>query len=252
MVQPSDYKSVSKLVMSHMKPGAVTNNFLGRDDYVRLLAEGSLYAEEQANGYFLLRRCAGFYRLSYGVHGDVDMAWLPEDMPIVAEQTFPAGKDAFSPEFLRGFTPVFDRMRMERSGELAGDCSRVRTALPGECGDVMSVLRECFDPWTGCLPSEAELASDIEGQRVLVCGEPVSAVLHFKQGRASTELRHLAVSASARRQGFATELVRRYIRDAGSQKSLVWVRWDNDAAMKTYSNCGYTFDGWKSRVFMKG
>ena len=185
------------------------------------------------------------------------MPRLGQDEDIVTEHVFRPKDSGRDPEFLKqyGFKPLFDRIRMVREqGEYDSPSGTVRFALPEEAGAVMAVLKEIFDARTGCLPESDELLSAIGGKNIVVAeyASEINGVLHFSEKSGSTELRHLAVRPECRRHGLAGSMVRFYINASGLARSLVWVRRDNTNALNFYSSCGYSPDGWTSRVYEKG
>ena len=60
MEKAADYRSLSRLVMAHIKPGVITNNFMEKRDYLSEIERGTLYYETWKGGLLLLRRRRGF------------------------------------------------------------------------------------------------------------------------------------------------------------------------------------------------
>lgn len=253
----TDYRNLSRLVMSHFKPGAVTNNFMGKSDYVSEIENGTLYYEAFPGGLLIFRKRQGFYRLNYSVSDSACFPRLPEDAAFVTEHVFRPDAPAEIPEFLHaaGFRPLISRVRLARAPGDAGQADGARFADVRDAAQVDALLRACFDARTGCLPEWQELMHDLENQTI-VCAEDdngnVAGVLHFRVEKGASELRHLAVAETMRRRGVAGQLFSRYIRAIPDRKGLVWVRSDNAPALAFYTKCGYRPDGWTSAVLEKG
>lgn len=259
MNRASDCGEISRLVMSHIKPAVVTNNFMTRADYQREIENGDLFYSLSRDGIVLLRRRENFMVMNYTLHGS-DLPALPEGADIVTEHVFRPGCDDHQVDFLGqyGFTALFDRMRMLRpEGDFPEISGNVRLAEIDEKSDarsVMAVLRACFDVKTGCLPGEDELYQDIKDGHVVVgcLDDGIVGVLHFSNHGAVSQLRHLAVLPNARRRGIAKAMADFYLNAIGGKKSVVWVRCENYGALQLYKSCGYSPDGWTSRVYEKG
>ena len=111
------------------------------------------------------------------------------------------------------------------------------------------LFRENFHPYAGCIPLDGELAAEIDEGHILT-DDSVSGLLHFTLSRTGSELRHLAVAEQMRKNGIGGRLVRAYLNGWGSKKSTVWVRDDNEPAIRLYEAYGYKADGMKSAVLI--
>lgn len=91
--------------------------------------------------------------------------------------------------------PGFGDDFSEAGGEAAGGRIRVCRAEPGDDQGVYDLLTSCFDPQTACLPQRQEIKGIIAEGRIICAkgvSEEIEGVLHFKHGKKSSEIRHLA------------------------------------------------------------
>ena len=112
----------------------------------------------------------------------------------------------------------------------------------------MALLRSCFDPFTGCLPTPWELEEDFRQNRLLTAGD--QGILRFSGGR-TAELRHLAVAQASRGRGIGRDLVARFNVCTAGRRALVWTGADNTAALHLYETAGFRPDGWSSLVLIQ-
>ncbi len=129
----------------------------------------------------------------------------------------------------------------------------VRIACSKDLEKVKKLLYDNFDSMTGCLPTDNELASDIDAGNYIYaekCGMP-AGIIHFEKNKKSSEIRHLAVSRTMRECGIASRMFAFYISKTQKEKNLVWVRKENDNAIEFYRYCGYEPDGWTSEVYVR-
>lgn len=254
------YEELAPLLTAQLGRGVVTNAALTPEDWRREIAAGALWRQSWEGGLALLRRRAGHAVLNFYLREPVvpgDLAW---DGPTVLEIAARPRDGGLlrAADFWRGqgFQDLFRRERLALpkgtavpSGPLAA-----RIAGAADAGAVGTLLRENFDPMTGCIPTEEELAHDLEAGHVVCVDGPdgeAAGLLHIAPGRGSTQLRHLAVGETHRRQGGAQSLLARYLEHTGFAKSLVWVRTDNEPGRRFYTKNGYAPDGWASAVLYR-
>lgn len=137
---------------------------------------------------------------------------------------------------------------MTRRGcETVGDTDGIMTAGAEQMMKLKELFRENFHPYAGCIPSDDELSAEIAEGHILT-DDRVSGLLHFTLSRTGSELRHLAVAENMRQKGTGGRLVRAYLNGWGGKKSTVWVREDNEPAIRLYEKYGFKADGMKSAV----
>ena len=145
-----------------------------------------------------------------------------------------------------GFERLFYRMRMKRAAETDDHSDfEIYPASEDDFVKARELLHSCFSPITGCIPNDDELHEAVKNSEILLHRD--GGLLHFRNSKVSTELRHLCVSPESRGKGIGGELVRAYL-SMTKKKSTVWVRSDYEPAKKIYENNGYTPDGTISSV----
>lgn len=150
--------------------------------------------------------------------------------------------------------PGFGDDFSEAGGEAAGGRIRVCRAEPGDDPGVYDLLTSCFDPQTACLPQRQEIKGIIAEGRIICAkgvSEDIEGVLHFKHGKKSSEIRHLATAEGMRGQGLAQGMLHLYLGITERKTALVWARRDNKPAVEFYRESGYRPDGWTSAVLRR-
>ena len=150
--------------------------------------------------------------------------------------------------------PGFGDDFSEAGGEAAGGRIRVCRAEPGDDQGVYDLLTSCFDPQTACLPQRQEIKGIIAEGRIICAkgvSEDIEGVLHFKHGKKSSEIRHLATAEGMRGQGLAQGMLHLYLGITERKTALVWARRDNKPAVEFYRESGYRPDGWTSAVLRR-
>lgn len=262
MKEVESYEALAPLLSAQLRRGVVTNCALTAEDWRRETAAGTVLRESWEGGLLLLRRreshCVlNFYLQELSLPGD--LTW---DGPAVLEiAARPRDEGLWRAAELwrgQGFEERFRRERLARPKDAPVPAAHgplaARLATSADYRAVRALLRDNFDPVTGCLPMPDELEYDLEAGNV-VCVDapdgPMAGVLHITPGRGATQLRHLAVGEEYRRQGGAQSLLERYLEHTGFAKSLVWVRGDNEPARRFYTKNGYEPDGWGSVVLLR-
>ena len=246
------YGELTALTSAELHAGVLTNAFTDAETYGREISDGRLFAEKTENGLLILHDRGSHFRLNFYLHS-AEIPDLELDRPIVTEIAYRQIDKRVAelvPLFAgSGFSHKFDRVRLCRKTSEIVESDGVRLAEPCDAVKIQALLAECFDPLTGCLPTDTELDGIIKNGELLVT-EDGAGVLHFADGK-TTEIRHLAVSPSARKQGTASRLIASFLSKTENKKSRVWVTSGNTAAEKTYEKNGYLPDGWTSSVLIK-
>lgn len=256
------YEALAPLLSAQLRRGVVTNCTLTAEDWRRETAAGAVLWESWEGGLLLLRRREGhrvlnFYLQEMSLPGE--LTW---DGPVVLEiAARPRDEGLWRAAELwrgQGFEERFRRERLALPKDTPVSAARgplaARVAAPADFQAVWALLRDSFDPVTGCLPLRDALEYDLEAGNVVCVDAPdghMAGVLHITPGRGSTQLRHLAVGEGYRRQGVAQSLLECYLERTGFAKSLVWVRGDNEPARRFYTKNGYEPDGWGSVVLLR-
>lgn len=251
---------LSALLLGEMKRGVVTNALPNAVEQRREIAAGSLWAHTWAGGLLLLHRRAAGWRTDFYLRDMEGPSGFVPDGPAVMEIAMRPRdeklRQALSFWQKEGFLPLFRRRRLALPPGTRTDAGAfpVRAAGPGEREDVQKILSECFDPLTGCIPAAGELERELEEGLFLLALAPgggAAGLLHMRQERQGTQLRHLAVTGPFRKRGAARSLLAAYL-ERTQGPSRVWVREDNAEACRFYEKNGYRPDGWTSTVLRMG
>ncbi len=242
--------------MAELKPGRLTDLVLEKERYLPEIEHQTLYATCFAGGLLLFRKRKGFWRMQYLLEPDCALPDLPEGV-IVAEQAFRPEDAPALPEVFAaaGFEPALTRVRLTREAGESAPADLPDAAHQADISAIGDLLARSFDPYTGCLPTRAELTDAVTGGRVYCIrfpdGSPMG-VLHTEQGRASLEIRHLAVDERVRGQGTASRLLAGLLAREGQKKLTVFTGAANAAALGLYQKYGFVPDGTSSLAFWKG
>ena len=206
--------------------------------------------EETNYGLLLMRRRKRWDILNFLLKkGESLQDWQPE-RPTVAELPFRRESDPMGTVadnmVVSGFRLILKRIRYTRKGKIneTYPCEGVEMCEAGETS--YGLVKACFSPLTGCVPSEDEWNTlCAKGQILALPG----GALHYEEKGNTTELRHLAVASEKRGCGYGKALVGAYLNRCGTTLSRVWTGEDNIAARCLYEGFGYEADGWTSRVY---
>ena len=257
-VKIDDFSGYSRLVMSHMKRGVLTNCFLSPISAKCEIAEGRLFAHEdkESGALLLFRRRDGFDILNYYVT-DGNFKTLDDvKTPVVCETV--ARNDEKLIEMLPqlGFQRMLERVKLERqptSFITAEIYPTVHTAELSDAKGTVRVLSENLPQFTGCVPTLSEAEHDIESGYVYIekVGKKVTAALRVSIGKTSCEIKQLAVDKKYRGTGAGTRLLRTFLHFCGTKKISVWTGSENAAALQLYRSAGFTLSESRSFVFGK-
>jgi len=254
MVPVKCYEDLAPLLSAQLKRGVVTNNFLSRSDWEREWESG--VRVHQAEGCLVLLRSRPSHDiLNVYLHAGAVLSLPQLTRPTVVElvwrQRDAEAVQAAAAQFVQqGFALQVHRLRSRREPAAWDTDGSAKPASPDRLPAVLGLMERCFDPRTGCIPSAEVLAED-----TVLCtwdGETLTGLLHYRQAKTGTELRHLAVRADRRGSGIGAMLVESYLQRTGQENSLVWTAKDNTAARHLYEKYGYRPDGWESVVLMAG
>ncbi|MBQ2727269.1 MAG: GNAT family N-acetyltransferase [Clostridia bacterium] len=247
------YDGINKILAK--SSSVCTNFFLPQEETERSLASGDLFVHHTDSGILIYRRRETYYRTYFYLADPEHPEMEPPDLPAVLEIPYrdrdTTAKNAVCGFAETGFATLFHRFRMTRRGSEPDGLGTIIPARPDQLDTLMTLFRENFHPYAGCIPTEKELADEIAAGHILT-DMNASGLLHFTKSRTGSELRHLAVAQSMRNRGIAGGLVQTYLSLCGSKKSTVWVREDNEPAIRTYEKSGYKADGMKSAVLIYG
>ena len=254
MRQVVDFPALSAAISACMRPGMLTNCTLSGEELRREIAAGTLWAHQWVGGLLLFKQREAFWRMYYYINDPAcppDLSWPGE---VVTEIVRRPRDGTAAVDLWRswGFRREFTRMRMARGGSEA--CEILPPPEAVDAGEAMELLRQCFDPRTGCLPEREELAADCAEGRVLTRRDEdgrLIALLRVAPYRKGWELRHLAADHAYRGKGLAGSLTAEFTRRFGEKGTVVWVREDYAAPRHIYEKNGFCPDGWTAAVFIR-
>lgn len=246
------YDGINKILT---KSSAIcTNFFLSQDEVESAVEKRQLYVHLTDSGVLIYRRreiyCRTYFYLADPSNPSIGQPDFPAVLEIPFKERDIDAKKAIAGFAGAGFAPLFSRIRMtRRASEPDGETDGIMTAGSDQLAKLQGLFRENFHPYAGCVPAEDELACEIADGHILT-DDKTSGLLHFTVSRTGTELRHLAVAENMRKCGIGGRLVHAYLSGWGEKKSTVWVRDDNEPAIRLYEKYGYKADGMKSAVLI--
>ncbi|MBQ8186270.1 MAG: hypothetical protein IJ037_05285, partial [Clostridia bacterium] len=173
-----------------------TNFFLPADETERAVVSGEIFTEAWDGGILIFRKRETYLRTYFYLADPAAPVTCEIPAPAVLEIPY-RDRDEAAKNAVRGFTdagfaPLFQRIRMTRRGsEVYADSDAVRASA--DATEKLKILfRENFHPLAGCIPTDAELSDEIRAGHILT-DDACAGLLHFTEGKAGTELRHLAV-----------------------------------------------------------
>lgn len=259
MKQVNNYEEIASLMSEQIKRGVLTNNFLNKTDLELEIKNRTLYYYKYSGGLFLLRDRVTHYILNYyinNINENFENKFLKE---VVVELVIrPNDEKIF--EVINyfekhGMNKYLSRVRMNKVNNENVDNPNedfIKIAEIKDAEEILQILKENFDVYSGCIPTYQILVKDIENQNVYIFkNQKIEGVLQINKGMSSSEIKHLVVIESARRKKIAQKLVQKYFNDVKSNRKNVWTGNDNDIAKMFYKKNGYEEDGYKS-IILKG
>lgn len=258
MIKIDRYETISKLILKEFKKGVITNNFLTKADLENEILNCSLYAHKFAGGLLILRKRERHYILNYYINNtdiNIDKAFLKDVVVEVVSRKNDDNESVISYFERQGYEICLERVRYVNN--FCENVSFVAQNGIEMCKDVdvdniMQILKENFNEYTGCIPLRSSLLRDIENENIYVYKkEKIEGILHFKEEKNLSEIKHLVVLKTERNKKIATKLLNRYLYDTCEKKKRVWTGKDNTIARKFYEKNGYELDGYTSIVLKK-
>ena len=125
-------------------------------------------------------------------------------------------------------------------------------AQAGDLPAAMELIRASFDPVSGCILEEDELAEDIKTGRLMVVREDAELIgIHNLRRKGSvSENLHIAVSPEFQRQGLGEAMMLDALKAEGIKTHRLWVNKDNRGALALYEKLGFGADGRSSDVLV--
>lgn len=253
MVKINNFEELNKLISMHLKKGVYTNCFISKEEFEEEIKNETLFYHVYDGGLLLFRKMDGYYKMNfYIVNPEIDLDINFNDIvvtEIVCKPEFDCSKiiELFKKN---GMELKLKRMRLaNESSNVDITSSNVGKAKLKDYEKIVKLLRENFDKYIGCIPSEQKLKSDIESGNFYCYREKeeILGILHIAN---KTNIKHLAVDKECRGRGIAKAILSTYLSDVGDGKKYVWTGEDNEIAKKTYFIMGYKLDGYVSYVLI--
>ncbi len=257
MIKVNSYEEIAKLISLQIRKGVVTNCFIKEEELKVEIENHQLYYIVFPNGLLIFRDRGSHYILNYYINGDVGFSLNDVEKDVVIEIVYrdndKNGKELVTFFENLGMKVYLERVRLTRKLECAKDASlEVTKCKLEDAEDILLLLKENFDLYSGCIPSKEMILKDIENQKIYVYKkEKIEGLLRFDKSKMSSTIKHLAVRKEFRNKKIAQNLIRKYHEDVKGVPMIVWTGKENKAAIALYEKMGYQIDNFKSMVLMK-
>lgn len=212
-----------------------------------LIRQGTLFYEPVDGGVFFFQDEGAYFQTYYALKGDVTSAICPRrEKPCILDFIFKPGKEGAFPALLEegGWRPYMKR----RSATMdVGEAARAGVlALEEDAEKITELQWNHIDPYTGhCLPVD-EMAEEIKNERVFASydGARLRGYLRYSSRSRHLILENIVVSPGARGEGVGRELVEMLMavaKEKGFSAIRLWVREDNEAAIRLYGGFPFRF-----------
>lgn len=265
MEKITDKKQLSRLIMSSMKRGVITNCF-NAPSFSFDIEEGRLYYDAQGDSLFLLRMRDSVGIINFYINEGGRLSEFAKKCTSVCALDLvteipDCDKASASDAELRltsivtsgGFEPILKRTMLERAP--SDDCNSLHDGnVTSSCDDVKrmyDIMRSALSPVTGCVPTYAEFEFDVKNGSVFAFCEngTVKGILRYSVGKKAVAIKQLAVDREYRRCGIGERLVSGVISSYPDKRVTVWTGTENTAALSLYEKCGFVRLGGRSAVY---
>jgi len=265
-MQPIRDEETLREAIARVKARAATfqTNYYATPEQTRhWIAEGRLFAVEQADAVLILRRDGEFDRVYHAAPDPRTLATALQSLnggrALVSDII---GRPAELPEVTAayeqaGFKRYQELIRMALwarfpacGGGLARPGPSVRVAQDPELPAAHAFLRRMLDPYADQPPT----VENLRRAAVLVSGPAATpdGVLVFETIGLSSTLRYWYVEPGVRNRGTGGRLMRRMLYECrDSRRILLWVRSDNNDAIGKYEHYGFRTDGLADHILMR-
>lgn len=212
-----------------------------------LIRQGRLFYELVDGGVFFFQDEGDFFQTYYALKDAVaSAACSRRERPCILDFIYKPGKEGNFPALLEegGWSPYMKR----RSASMdVGEAARAGVLARKEDAEKIAELQwNHIDPYTGhCLPVD-EMAEEIKNKRVLASydGGRLRGYLRYSSRSRHLILENIVVSPDARGEGVGRELVEMLMgvaKEKGFSTIRLWVREDNEAAIRLYNSFPFRF-----------
>jgi hypothetical protein len=241
------------------------------------IEHADLSSEARPGSVFFFRRDQDFWHLYFcssnlaALHRDLETAFGPGPQRVMVDVVGNETTLVGTLEILQaaGFQPYAALLRLARLGQVNG-MAGTRPASPdpdaappapevacAELADRVAVeklIRNGFDRYSDQLPAWYEIERAIAERQILVLKHQseLAALLFFETQGWSSAIRYWVAAQSRRSLGFGSRLIRHYFAIHTSVKRFsLWVRADNEDAIRRYRHYGYAADGLVDHVLAR-
>lgn len=256
MIKITNYEELNMLITSQLKKGVYTNCFISKEEFLDEIKFESLFYHLYDGGLLIFRKMDGYYKMNFYINNpEIDFDINFDDI-IVTEIICRPDSD---------YTPVVDlfkkngmvkklkRIRLQNeSSNVYTEGLNIEKGILKDYEKIIKLLRENFDKYIGCIPTEQNLKLDIENGNFYCYkeDEKLLGVLQVANKGNVSNIKHLAVDKEYRGRKIAKSILSSYLSEVKDCKKYVWTGEDNEPALKTYSSMGYKLDGYFSYVMM--
>lgn len=245
-----------------------TNFFPDQDQFQIFLNEGRISLHDTASVLWILRQDRGFSHLYYSCHSPDDLVReFDQVLPFLAANTtvtiiaregyFGKSDEVFLPLGFERYSE-FRRLTLSIRKITTADISnilRVSNALEADARKIEKLYLDSFDPLDDEIPSLREISNYIRRQqaKVVRINTDLGACLITRAKGKTSHFLYIAVHNGFQGQGLASALMRYYLHrcaEKGIQRSLLWVRNNNENALAYYRHFDYTEDGLHKRIYL--
>lgn len=262
-----DFAEIEK---KYSRKGCISNNYLLLTEIEKLIANGKFFVACKKNNAFVAVKKEKSYRIYYYLNDFSEVLSLDDaEMPYTTEVLF-RGEACFpvkEKEYLEscGFKQHLVREHFEVHRKnvqcMCIDCDKRLIIAPAttkeEVDYAFNLFNETFDPYTGDYLSKEEIATFLNGNKLIIAtfDDNLVGALHYEIKSNTIWIAHLAVEEKARGKHVAYNLVQRYIEMFISQEQRVrfalWVQQQNKAAKLLYQKFGFMYMNKSTVSFIK-
>lgn len=242
--------------------GFVTNFFWNGNKHQQWIDEKTFFYSIKQESVLFVHHDCDFYQLFYVAtsinNAAKHISELPTTKDLVLEILAKNNASDISLSFKKvGFEDYAHLLRMSHVGLMEidnwNDDRKIVGAREGDIPSIHELLCQSFDPLFEQIPTEKELRSLVYNQQILLYKDDstICGFIIYEITGQTWHLRYWFTSLSYRNNGVGSKLLQAALRRGShTKRQILWVRANNENAIKRYEHYGFKKETMNDYIFI--